>query len=122
MREFLLLHPNISSNKDVGPGYFEEAQFFGGSSYPKGVEWYRQLFAGKNSSLLFEKSANYFDNPRAAEAVHHLIPDAKIIVILIDPTERAFSWFQVTTLRLSFIFTSSAHACPFRPYGFKVHA
>jgi hypothetical protein len=97
LREFLLLHPDISSNKDVGAGYFEEPQFFAGNNYEKGVEWYRKLFLDRNSSLLFEKSANYFDNPRAAEAIHHLVPDAKIIIILIDPTERAFSWFQVKT-------------------------
>ncbi|KAI6176247.1 [Heparan sulfate]-glucosamine N-sulfotransferase [Aphelenchoides bicaudatus] len=94
LREFLLLHPNVSSNKDVGPGYFEEAQFFAGNNYEKGLEWYRQLFEGKNGSVLFEKSANYFDNPRAVEAIYHLIPNVKIIIILINPAERAHSWYQ----------------------------
>lgn len=90
------MHPNVSSNKDVGPGYFEEAQFFAGNNYEKGLEWYRQLFEGKNGSVLFEKSANYFDNPRAVEAIYHLIPNAKIIIILINPAERAHSWYQAS--------------------------
>jgi hypothetical protein len=37
LREFLLLHPNVSSNNDVGAGYFEEPQFFAGSNYAKGL-------------------------------------------------------------------------------------
>jgi hypothetical protein len=94
LREFLLLHPNVSSNRDLGIGYFEEAQFFGGSNYFRGVEWYRQLFnlTTKDTTLIFEKSANYFDNPKTPKAIHYLIPNAKIIILLVDPIERAFSW------------------------------
>lgn len=96
IREFLLLHPNVSSNKDVGPGFFEEPQFFAGSNYKKGLEWYCQLFNYSKKSIVFEKTANYFDNPKAPEAIHHLIPNAKIVIILMDPIERAFSWYQVS--------------------------
>lgn len=97
IREFLLLHPNVSSNRDVGDGYFEEPQFFGRPNYQKGLTWYRELFntSKENSSIIFEKTANYFDNPKTAESIHHLLPDAKIVIILMDPAERAYSWYNV---------------------------
>ena len=46
--------------------------------------------------MVFEKSANYFDSAQAPAAVHALIPDAKLVVVLIDPVDRAYSWYQVT--------------------------
>ena len=45
--------------------------------------------------LLFEKSANYFDNKKTPFRLHALLPNAKIIVILLDPVKRAYSWYQV---------------------------
>ena len=48
-----------------------------------------------STMLLFEKSANYFDSAETAKRAHALIPNAKIIVILLDPVRRAYSWFQV---------------------------
>ncbi|KAI6214415.1 [Heparan sulfate]-glucosamine N-sulfotransferase [Aphelenchoides besseyi] len=96
LREFLLLHPNVSSNRIVPDGYFEEPQFFGGSNYRHGSKWYRELFntSTEHSTVVFEKTANYFDNPRSPKAISYFAPNAKIIVILIDPIDRAFSWYQ----------------------------
>jgi hypothetical protein len=48
-----------------------------------------------SSTLLFEKTANYFDSMKAPMRMHALLPDAKIIVILNDPVRRAYSWYQV---------------------------
>ncbi|KAI6217033.1 [Heparan sulfate]-glucosamine N-sulfotransferase [Aphelenchoides fujianensis] len=96
LREYLLLHPNTSSNRMVPDGFFEEPQFFGGPNYQRGVNWYRSLFneTSDSSAVVFEKTANYFDNPHAAKAIAQFAPDAKIVVILIDPVDRAYSWFQ----------------------------
>lgn len=93
--EFLKLHPGVRSN-DAVPGSFEEPQFFGAANYAKGLEWYRKLFptAGR-ASVVLEKTANYFDNDAAPASVASLVPDAKLLVILMDPVDRAFSWFQV---------------------------
>uniref|UniRef100_A0A914HA25 [heparan sulfate]-glucosamine N-sulfotransferase n=1 Tax=Globodera rostochiensis TaxID=31243 RepID=A0A914HA25_GLORO len=92
---FLSLHPNISTNAPISNS-FEELQFFGGPNYARGVHWYAEQFANASStiSVLFEKSANYFDNPKVPGAVHALLPNAKLIVILSDPAQRAYSWFQ----------------------------
>ena len=60
----------------------------------------------RSSTLLFEKSANYFDASLAASRVRALLPDALLISILIDPGARAYSWYQVSVLR---------HRCPQLP-------
>ena len=95
---FLQLHPNISTNQPVA-GSFEELQFFAGPNYAKGLDWYTDKFAHvsppNGSSMVFEKTANYFDNPAAPEALYALLPSAKLLVILIDPVLRAYSWYQV---------------------------
>ncbi|MFH4977471.1 hypothetical protein AB6A40_004180 [Gnathostoma spinigerum] len=96
LRTFLLLHPNISSN-DIVPNSFEELQFFGGSNYANGILWYMNQFRRSASSeklILFEKSATYFDAADAPRTAAALIPGATIIMILIDPSVRAYSWYQ----------------------------
>lgn len=61
------------------------------------------------TDFLFEKSANYFpseDSPRRAAA---LLPKAKIITLLINPSDRAYSWYQVKPLpHTTFSFCSSS--------------
>lgn len=52
------------------------------------------------TDFLFEKSANYFHSEEAPKRAASLIPKAKIITILIDPSDRAYSWYQVRTLHL----------------------
>uniref|UniRef100_A0A8C6YJV9 [heparan sulfate]-glucosamine N-sulfotransferase n=1 Tax=Naja naja TaxID=35670 RepID=A0A8C6YJV9_NAJNA len=46
------------------------------------------------ADILFEKSANYFHSENAPKRAASLIPKAKIITILIDPSDRAYSWYQ----------------------------
>ncbi|VDK48122.1 unnamed protein product, partial [Cylicostephanus goldi] len=88
---FLSLHPNVSTNAPIAHT-FEEMQFFGGINYRRGVEWYAHHFS--KSRIVYEKSATYFDNGNAARDAFALIPNAKIIVILSDPSRRAYSWYQ----------------------------
>uniref|UniRef100_A0A8R1DPB1 [heparan sulfate]-glucosamine N-sulfotransferase n=1 Tax=Caenorhabditis japonica TaxID=281687 RepID=A0A8R1DPB1_CAEJA len=91
LANFLTLHPNVSQNSPI-PGSFEEVQFFGGANYLKGIDWYLSNF--QNASIIFEKSATYFDNPVAPKQASSLIPNTKLVVILQNPTQRAYSWFQ----------------------------
>ncbi|KFP07014.1 bifunctional heparan sulfate N-deacetylase/N-sulfotransferase 4 [Calypte anna] len=93
---FLLMHPSIISNLR-SPKTFEEVQFFNGNNYHKGVDWYMDFFptpSNITTDLLFEKSANYFHSEEAPKRAASLIPKAKIITILIDPSDRAYSWYQ----------------------------
>ncbi|XP_078222704.1 bifunctional heparan sulfate N-deacetylase/N-sulfotransferase 3 isoform X3 [Callithrix jacchus] len=47
-----------------------------------------------STDFLFEKSANYFHSEEAPKRAASLVPKAKIITILIDPSDRAYSWYQ----------------------------
>uniref|UniRef100_A0A672Y3M3 [heparan sulfate]-glucosamine N-sulfotransferase n=1 Tax=Sphaeramia orbicularis TaxID=375764 RepID=A0A672Y3M3_9TELE len=93
---FLLMHPSISSNFP-SPKTYEEVQFFNTNNYHKGIDWYMEFFpvpSNVSTDFLFEKSANYFpseDSPIRAAA---LLPKAKIITLLINPSDRAYSWYQ----------------------------
>ncbi|KAM3726828.1 Bifunctional heparan sulfate N-deacetylase/N-sulfotransferase [Dirofilaria immitis] len=91
---FLNLHPNFSTNDPV-PSSFEELQFFGGPNYARGLHWYMDQFRSKIDHLIvFEKSATYFDNPDAPRTSSALLPKAEIVIILLDPAMRAYSWYQ----------------------------
>ncbi|XP_039769640.1 bifunctional heparan sulfate N-deacetylase/N-sulfotransferase 4 [Ornithorhynchus anatinus] len=93
---FLLMHPSIISNLP-SPKTFEEVQFFNGNNYHKGIDWYMEFFptpSNTTTDFLFEKSANYFHSEEAPKRAASLIPKAKIISILIDPSDRAYSWYQ----------------------------
>lgn len=69
------------------------------------------LPSNTSSDYYFEKSANYFDSEVAAQRAASLLPKAKIITILINPADRAYSWYQVSTrktftLKGSFLYPS----------------
>lgn len=93
---FLSMHPLIKSNLN-SKETFEELQFFSGNNYYQGIDWYLDHFSRPNNStveLLFEKSAGYFDNSVAPRRAHALLPNAKLLCILISPARRAYSWYQ----------------------------
>jgi len=52
----------------------------------------------KSNTILFEKSANYFDSKVTPLRAHALLPKAKIITIFFNPVKRAYSWYQVSLL------------------------
>lgn len=95
LHSFLQLHPNIVSSHP-SRDTFEEVQFFSiAVNYKRGVDWYLEFFPAANESVtLFEKSATYFDVEHVPLRVNRLLPRADIVVILIDPGERAYSWYQ----------------------------
>jgi len=49
----------------------------------------------QNETVLFEKSATYFDQSIVPKRLSSLLPKTPIVVILIDPAKRAYSWYQV---------------------------
>ncbi|XP_078533770.1 bifunctional heparan sulfate N-deacetylase/N-sulfotransferase 3 [Lissotriton helveticus] len=118
---FLIMHPSIISNSP-SPRTFEEVQFFNGNNYHRGIDWYMDFFpipSNVTTDFLFEKSANYFHSEDAPKRVAALIPKAKVITILIDPSDRAYSWYQhqrshedPAALKFTFyeVITASHHA------------
>ena len=82
----------------------EETQFFSDeANYARGVDSYLDLFEHhrarvqqQQSFIIFEKSATYFTEPRAPMRLKSLLPHdtTKLVVITIDPADRAYSWYQ----------------------------
>ena len=62
------------------------------------IKRYLSLFEqpANDSKLFFEKSANYFTELKAPQRLKSLLSEAKLVLITIDPADRAYSWYQVT--------------------------
>ncbi|XP_006629242.1 bifunctional heparan sulfate N-deacetylase/N-sulfotransferase 4 isoform X1 [Lepisosteus oculatus] len=120
---FLIMHPSITSNFP-SLKTFEEVQFFNGNNYHKGIDWYMEFFpipSNVTTDFLFEKSANYFPSEEAPKRAAALLPKSKIITLLINPSDRAYSWYQHqrahedhAALKYSFyeVITAGHHAPP----------
>ena len=94
---YLGLHPNIS------PSLRKETEYFT-ARFSEGEAWYRAHFPlallhrlaavlGKRR-LSFEATPDYLVDPRAPARCHALVPDARIVVMLREPAERALSQFH----------------------------
>lgn len=57
------------------------------------------------TDFMFEKSANYFDTDVAPKRAAALLPRAKILAVLINPSDRAYSWYQVSARTRACIFS-----------------
>lgn len=63
-------------------------------------EAYEASFAGATDELAIgEVSPQYFRCPTAAQRIHECVPNAKLVVSLRNPAERAFSGFMMRTRR-----------------------
>jgi hypothetical protein len=68
-----------------------ELHFFN-RNYHRGVEWYQSIFdAARPGQLVGEKSASYLADPAVPERMKELLPNAKLIVQIRNPVDRAYS-------------------------------
>jgi hypothetical protein len=84
---YLRWHPEIT-----GPS-FKEVSFFD-RHYAKGERWYRAHMPVRRRSLVGEASPSYLFHPLAPERVARMLPDARLIALLRNPVDRAFSHYQ----------------------------
>jgi hypothetical protein len=60
--------------------------------FDRGDDWYRAQLSGAGAGqLLGEKSASYLPHPEAPQRLHRLLPQAKLLVQLRNPVDRAYS-------------------------------
>lgn len=60
--------------------------------YERGDAWYLSQFAPTPTTrLVGEKSNSYLDTPEAAARLHAALPHARLVVMLRDPVQRAYS-------------------------------
>jgi hypothetical protein len=85
---YLRWHPAI-----LGP-FWKEVSFFD-RHWAKGEEWYRgQLPLRSEGRLVGEASPSYVFHPLAAERVYSIVPDVRLIMLLREPGDRAYSQYQ----------------------------
>lgn len=84
-----ILRPTVSK----GMAYFD-------LNYQQGLAWYRGRFplrrpwarlGGSKAKMTFESSGYYMFHPLAAQRIARDLPDAKVIVMLRNPVDRAYS-------------------------------
>lgn len=88
---YLQSHPNVCMSSIKETDYFQH-------NYEKGIEWYKSLFNHhKYETAVGEASPGNMIHPQAAKRIAKDIPDAKLIFILRNPIERAYSqyWYGI---------------------------
>jgi len=86
---YLRRHPRIT-----GPSW-KEVSFFD-RHYARGEAWYRGNFPNtlRARGLVGEASPSYLVHPLAPQRVAELVPEAKLIALVRNPVDRAFSHYQ----------------------------
>ena len=87
LQRLLEQHPDLFLPKQKELHYFS-------LHYGKGEAWYRQQFAAAApQQRCGEITPYYVFHPQAPQRIHALLPQAKLILLLRDPVERALSQF-----------------------------
>src|SRR5205823_7828937 len=92
LHNLLSLHPSIVMSKPKEPSFWCRS-----FQVVKNPMEYFSLFSVRNGATAIyrgESSHVYFSNPETAEVIAALFPDAKFIVILRDPMQRAYSLYR----------------------------
>ncbi len=88
---YLVKHPNII------PAKKKEIRFFD-LNFLNGIQWYQEQLMGgfiKKNCLAGEATPIYFINPEVPQRVAEIYPEVKIILLLRNPIERAFSHYRM---------------------------
>lgn len=98
--ECFLEHPEIACPPNDTIHYFD-------IHYTKGREWYSQFFEhARPDQMLFDPSYTYIRSPWAARRIASENPEAKIVLCLRNPIDRALShyWHEKKKGKISFDF------------------
>jgi len=86
-------HPAIAMAKPVAP---EPKFFLVDELYEHGLGFYSATWFAQlpENRLLGEKSTNYLESPRAAERIRRALPEIKLVFLLRNPVDRAWSNYR----------------------------
>lgn len=85
------MHSAMGVHPQIGASTPKEIHFFS-NFFNYGYRWYEAKFTDvADKPVRFEASPSYFHDPRAAERIRNYNPKMKLIVLLRDPVERAYS-------------------------------
>ncbi|MCB1033845.1 MAG: sulfotransferase [Acidobacteria bacterium] len=94
------LHRLLESHREIYfPSRFQEIHYFDlEENFRRGTRWYESLFDGwAGQAYCAQTSPLYMYEPAAAERIRDLLPEARILFILRQPVDRAYShyWHEV---------------------------
>ncbi len=92
------LYNYLSQHPCVVPALVKEVHFFD-INFHKGIHWYRSHFPTflekyKQNIITGEASPYYIFHPHAARRIFKIIPQVKLIVLLRNPVDRAYSHYH----------------------------
>jgi hypothetical protein len=87
---YLVQHPGIYEAQDKEPSYFSALH----PLYPSARQYGRLYGDAREDQLVGDASVAYLTSPDSAFRICRVVPNAKIIIVLRDPTERAFSLYR----------------------------
>src|SRR6188508_2786047 len=102
---YLLAHPDVAgpSGGDAAVWWVKETHFFD-EKFAKGVDWYRSFFPLAATRERYRKRGHdlqageatpyYMFHPAVPARVAAALPDVRLIAILRDPVERAWSHYR----------------------------
>jgi len=97
--DYLVQHPCIfsASRKEIGffDDYFNMGLFWYRTHFPTSFKKFLKKLTGKQNFLTGEASANYLFHPHAAKRIFNTIPSVKLIVLLRNPVDRAYSFYNM---------------------------
>lgn len=112
------LHGALHTSPQAVAPSRKEVHFFD-VNWGRTDEWYRSHFIRSGRLRTGEASPSYLFHPAAAERIASRLPDARLIVLLRDPVDRAYSHWghQVRAGREPLSFTDALDAEPERMRG-----
>lgn len=90
MYNYLIQHP------DIEPAFIKETHFFD-RNYHRGLGWYRSFFpviSESDAKITGEATPYYLYDPHVPKRVAAVVPSVKLIILLRNPTDRAYSHYQ----------------------------
>jgi hypothetical protein len=100
------LYRYLCAHPQVAPAVLNKGIHYFDTAYPKGERWYRTHFpstpyrawmrrrAGVSKTVTGEGSPYYIFHPLGAQRIAACIPEARFILLLRDPVDRAYSHYQ----------------------------
>ncbi len=92
--DLLTQHPNVQRAALKELHYFDD-------NFDKGIEWYRSQFSpprwkDRQKFITGEATPTYLSHPPVPERMAEVVPQARLIVLLRNPVDRAYSHYQMT--------------------------
>jgi len=93
---YLQQHPDVCMSEIKEPNYFtaqEVVKLYYDVSSVNSEDWYHSIFAEPTRKVIGEGSVSYLFYPEVAQKIYEYNPEARILIILRNPVQRAFSHY-----------------------------